>query len=108
MQSIAIILIVFVSFFMGVISLFGYMIWRMMRSDGWDDSNITNAQRVISHVVLHPEDLGRLYYLSDQERMTLEMMETYQDRPLRQRQPFWYVALDEFSEVVKSRPPNHQ
>lgn len=108
MQSIAIILIVLVSFFMGAFALLGYMMWRMMRNDGWDDSNITNSLRVLSHVVLHAEDFGRMYYLTREELFALQIKDTAYDIPLNQRRPFWYVSEDEFEGVVQSRPPNHQ
>ena len=78
------------SFFFGVFSLLAYILWRMMRSDGWDDSNITNALRLLSHVVLHPEDFGKMYYLGPDG--------------LPGKRPFWYVDKDELSEVVNSRP----
>lgn len=70
---------------LGVLSLLGYVVWRMLRSDGWDRSNVTNALRVISHVAMHPGDLGKMYY-SDGSM------------------PFWYIGYDELSEVVKTRP----
>jgi hypothetical protein len=76
-------------FVLGVISLLSYMILRMMKSDGWDKSNITNALRVLSHVVMHPEDFGKLWYVQD---------------GVVTHRPFWYISLDELSEVVDSRP----
>lgn len=81
----AIILMWIGGFFLGVSALLGYQLWRMMRNDGWDDSNITNALRLLSHVVLHPEDFGKLQYPSG-------------------KRPFWYVDKDEISQVVDSRP----
>jgi len=78
------------SFGMGVFSLLIYLIWRMMRNPGWDDSNMTNALRLLSHVVLHPTDFGRMYYISKEGVIG--------------KRPFWYVSKDELSEVVKSRP----
>lgn len=71
--------------FTGIFILLGYMIWRMLSSSKWDDSNITNALRALSHVVAHPDDLGKMMYEDG----------TY---------PFWYINKDEFSEVVKTRP----
>lgn len=103
MQATAIIMIVLVSFFMGAFSMLGYMLWRMMRNDGWDDSNITNALRVLSHVVLHAEDFRKMYYLTGTQIAQLRQLQTYGDEPMRS--PFWYVTEDEFEGVVKTRPP---
>ena len=103
MHAIAIILVVIAGFLAGALSLLGYMVWRMMKNDGWDDSNINNALRLLSHVVLHPNDFGKMYYLSQTQVMQLRQLSTaYEDNfPVR---PFWYVELDELSEVVQSRP----
>ena len=87
------------AFLLGAISLLAYILWRMMRSDGWDDSNITNALRLLSHVVLHPEDFGKMYYLTEKQYELLgEESGSYPKRP------FWYVSMDELSDVVRSRP----
>lgn len=85
----------------GVISTLGYILWRMMRSDGWDESNITNALRLLSHVALHPEDFGKMYYVP------AEVVESWTKagNPDFFPRPFWYVSKDELKEVVKSRPP---
>lgn len=77
-------------FFLGVFTLLGYMIWRMLRSDGWDDSNILNALRVISHVTIHPEDLAVMWYLDPEGHPS--------------RRPFDYISKDEFEDIVQSRP----
>jgi hypothetical protein len=69
----------------------------MMGNVGWDDSNITNALRLLSHVTLHPEDFGQMYYLKDSQYMAAS------DRGELKR-PFWYVSKDELSEVVETRP----
>jgi len=71
--------------FIGMFILLGYMIKRMLGSSGWDDSNMTNALRVLSHCVTHPDDFGKMQYPNG----------TF---------PFWYINKDEFSEVVKTRP----
>ena len=81
--------------------LLGYILFRLMGSDGWDDSNITNALRLLSHVTLHPEDFGKMYYIPEQAQLVLLRSEfhfTNRDRP------FWYVSEDEFDGVVKTRP----
>ena len=76
----------------GVTALLSYLVTRMLRDPNWDDSNITNALRVLAHVTMHPGDLGKMFYLgSDPEN---EMS-----------RPFWYINKDELSEVVKTRPP---
>lgn len=77
-------------FLLGLFSFLAYFIWRMLRSDGWDDSNVTNAVRLLIHVALHPEDFGRMWYVDE---------DGYADA-----RPFWYVGHDELSEVVDSRP----
>jgi len=87
-------LLFFCGLILGIFTLLGYMIWRLMRNDEWDDSNMTNALRLLSHVVLHPNDFGKMYYLSD-----------VNGRWNITSRPFWYVNRDELSEVVKSRPP---
>jgi len=89
-------------FWIGVSTLLGYMIWRLMRNAGWDKSNITNALRLLSHVILHPHDFGKLYYLTDVQIAQLLQLMAHGDRPLQR--PFWYTELDEFEGVVKSRP----
>ena len=71
--------------FVGLFLFIGYVAYRAMRSDDWDDSNITNVIRLIAHVALHPEDFGKMTYPDG----------TY---------PFWYINQDEFQGVVKSRP----
>lgn len=90
------------SFLAGMFALLGYILYRMMGSDGWDDSNITNALRLLSHVTLHPEDFGKMYYLTEEHRKQLMLTQAYQDEPLKR--PFWYVSEDEFEGVVKTRP----
>ena len=102
MQLTAIIMIAGFSFLSGAAILLGYALKRMMGNDGWDDSNITNALRLLSHVTLHPEDFGKMYYLSPWQVDLLRKAETAYDKKLKQ--PFWYVSEDELSEVVDSRP----
>ena len=89
-------------FLLGVFTLLGYMIWRMMRNEDWDDSNATNAIRLISHTVLHSEDFGKMYYLSEPAKKILARFGYRQGAGLKR--PFWYVSEDELSEVVDSRP----
>ena len=102
MQSIAILVLAGLSFLAGAFCFFGYMIWRMMRNDGWtgDDSNINNAQRILSHVVLHTEDFSKMYYLTDNQ--VVDILDAFPDWELQR--PFWYVTEDEFEGVVRTRP----
>ena len=102
MVALAFILVGLSCFVTGAVVLLGYILWRMMGNEAWDDSNITNALRLLSHVSLHPEDFARMYYLSDEQRRILETSSTYQDPALKR--PFWYVTQDELSEVVDTRP----
>ncbi len=67
-----------------------FILWRMMRNDGWDDSNITNALRLLAHVTLHAEDFGKMWYVTEFD--------------VPYKKPFWYVNKDELSEVVETRP----
>jgi hypothetical protein len=73
-------------FILGIFVLLAYMVKRMLSSSKWDDSNITNALRAISHLVAHPDDFGKMQYPDGSF-------------------PFWYINKDEFSEIVKTRPP---
>ena len=80
----------FAGFLVGLFTFIGYVAYRATRSKGWDDSNITNVLRLISHVALHPEDFGKMWYI------------TKFDVPYKR--PFHYIDKDELSEVVESRP----
>ncbi len=108
MEVLADILIVLTAWIAGVVSMLGYIIWRMMGRDGWDDSNITNALRLLSHVTLHPVDFGKMYYLSTKQVETISEMDKGQWGQIPKigmlKRPFWYVDKDEMSEVVQSRP----
>lgn len=88
-------LILFVA---GAVGLLFYMLSRMVGSDGWDDSNITNGLRLVSHTTLHPEDFGLMFYL------TPEQLQLLKDNGHDPERPFWYISEDEFEGVVKSRP----
>ena len=81
-------------FLIGVFSLLGYILYRMMKNPGWDDSNITNALRVLSHVTLHTEDFGKMYYVYEDTAGVIQIS----------HRPFWYVSKDELSAVVLARP----
>ena len=85
-------------FISGAFALLGYMILRMLRSSSWDDSNMTNALRLIAHMVVHPNDFAKMYYLTTEE---INLLSNNGHEP---RSPFWYLNKDELSEVVKTRP----
>jgi len=85
MMALAFILVGLSCFVTGVVVLLGYILYRMMSNEGWDDSNITNALRLLSHVTLHAEDFALMQYPDG-------------------KRPFKYVTQDELSEVVDSRP----
>lgn len=87
-------LIVFIS---GGVAFLFYIIWRMMRTIG-DDSNMNNPVRLLSHATVHPEDFGRMYYL------TYDQMALLQNNGHEPDRPGWYVNDDEFEGVVKTRP----
>ena len=89
-------------FLAGAFALLGYVVLRMLRNSAWDDSNITNALRVIAHITVHPEDLGEMYYLTTDER---NLLDTNDYDP---KKPFWYINKDELSEVVDTRPPDER
>jgi len=80
-------------FVLGILVLLGYILSRMMRNKGWDDSNLTNALRLLSHVTLHPEDFGKMWYCTG-----------WPGEQVPYKRPFWYVDKDELSEVVETRP----
>lgn len=82
-------------FLLGVFGLLGYLIWRMLRSDGWDKSNAFNALRLLAHVAVHPEDFGKMWYVKEQDG---DLVPT--------NRPFFYISEDEMETIVGSRPPN--
>lgn len=74
----------------GVLLLIGYGAYRAVRSDGWDDSNILNWLRLLSHVFIHPEDFGKMYYKKADGSEV---------------RPFDYISKDEFADnFPDSRP----
>lgn len=91
----------FFAFVCGMFTMLGYILWRMMRNDGWDDSNITNALRLLSHVTLHAEDFGKMIYFTSEIRDELSNA-NFTDEQVRF--PFWYISEDELEGVVKTRP----
>lgn len=99
-------IVILLSFLMGAFAFFGYMLWRMMRNDGWDDSNITNALRLVSHVTLHAEDFGKMFYLKEVPASSVgaTAAQVGGSEVIFLKRPFWYVGEDEFDGVVKTRP----
>lgn len=87
-------------FVLGTLCLLVLFVFRMLRNHAWDDSNITNALRLLAHVAVHPDDFGEMYYLDDDE---YEMLAGLGYNPT---QPFWYINKDELFQVVKTRPNN--
>jgi len=88
-------------FVIGIIVFIGYGAYRATNSDGWDDSNINNWLRLLSHCYIHPEDFGQMYYLSD------DVVETLFDEGFdpESSKPFNYINKDEFAEnFPDSRP----
>jgi len=67
--------------FTGICLLIAYIVMRMLRADGWDDSNVLNAFRVLAYVMIHPDELGGLQ----------DSVGEY---------PFWYINRDEFRDIV--------
>ncbi len=98
METLGLVILGFILFVSSAVGILFYILSRMVGSDGWDDSNITNGLRLLSHTTLHPEDFGRMYYL------TQDQMNLLQNNGHNPDKPFWYVSGDEFAEVVDSRP----
>jgi len=85
----------------GIFLLVGYGAYRAVNSDGWDDSNIMNWLRLLSHVFMHPEDFGHMYYIDDS--VYDELCRRGYD--MESNRPFSYIIKDEFSEnFPESRP----
>ena len=95
MSTLAIILIAVTSIAFGVTLLLSYLVTRMIRADNWDHSNMTNALRVLSHVIMHPEDLSHMYYTKYEVEFGVRVAT---------RRPFWYIDQDEITQVVTARP----
>lgn len=72
-------------FLLGVFSFPFLLFLRARRDRAWDDSNMANMIRVISHIATHPSDFGRMQFEDG-------------------KKPFWYINKDEFREVVDTRP----
>ena len=80
------VILIAISFFiLGVIAFPFLLFIRARRDSAWDDSNMANMIRLISHIAAHPSDFGKMMYADG-------------------KRPFWYINKDEFSEVVDTRP----
>ena len=84
------ILIFFGGIVTGILLLIGYGAKRALSDSEWDDSNVTNFLRLLTHVFLHPGDFGKMWYV-DGTGQAYKM-------------PFHYISKDELSEVVSTRP----
>ena len=91
-----------VGFLFGVFALLGFGTARALRSDGWDDSNVFNFWRLLWHVFMHPEDFGKMWYLTPDQLTAIRLAQKHNDLPAKR--PFWYISKDEYSEVLDSRP----
>jgi hypothetical protein len=81
----AYILIALAFWILGLLSFPLIAFIRARRSSSWDDSNMMNMIRLLSHVIAHPGDFGKMSYDNG-------------------KKPFWYINKDEFSDIVKTRP----
>jgi len=98
---VGVVILGFVLFIAGFIGCIIYIVARMMKTIG-DDSNMNNPLRLLNQATIHPEDFGRMYYL------THKQMKLLRDNGHEPDRPGWYVDGDEFADVVKSRPgPDH-
>ena len=93
--SVMIILLVIMATVFGATLLLSYLVTRMLGSPGWDNSNMTNALRLIAHVALHPEDFVHMHYV---------VRSASDSNLVVSRRAFPYLGQDELSEVVKTRP----
>lgn len=87
-------------FIAGAVGAIFYIVYRMMSNSSWDDSNITNGLRLLSHTSIHSQDFGKMFYLTEDQLKLLEN----NGHDMSDRRPFWYVSEDEFEGVVKTRP----
>lgn len=89
-------------FVVGVVvgfSPIAYAIYRALKSDGWDNSNVMNWFRVFSQLAIHPEDFGKMYYLDSVSQQYLEA------GGFLVKKPFNYISGDEFADNFPSSRP---
>ena len=89
-------------FILGIFALIGYGAYRALGSDGWDDSNLLNWLRLLSHVYIHPEDFSKMYYL--EAMIPGDEVETVRDIA-RVQSPFPYLGKDEFGDNFPGSRP---
>lgn len=90
-------------YLLGILSFVGYGAYRALNSDGWDDSNLLNWLRLLSHVYIHPEDFGRMYYLDQMSEDIVRSGGVVSEKSLKR--VFGYISKDEFAEnFPESRP----
>lgn len=75
-------------FILGMVSLPLVIFIRARRDNSWDDSNMSNIYRIVAHLATHPSDFGKMQYADG-------------------KRPFWYIAMDELSDVVDARPTEY-
>lgn len=78
----------------GLLTFIGYGAVRALGSDGWDDSNLLNWIRLLSHVVMHPEDFARMWYINPKDASRYR--------------PFDYIDKDEFAENFPTSRPDDE
>lgn len=99
-QYTTLLVVIVTSFFAGVLSLYGLMVYKIWKNDDADDSNVTNPVRVLNHLILHKFDFLKMVYLTDEQMAAIK--KAFPDWLLKR--PFWYWDKDEYSQVVKTRP----
>jgi len=87
----------------GIAIFIGYGAHRALNSDGWDNSNLFNWLRLLSHVYIHPEDFGSMYYLEDASKDAL--VDYGVTEGVHYYRPFYYISKDEFAENFKNSRP---
>ena len=90
-------------FLVGILFTVGYGAYRALNSDGWDNSNALNWLRLLSHVYIHPEDFGRMYYLDQMSRDILASGGVVDGKHFTR--PFAYIVGDEFSDNFPETRP---
>lgn len=74
--------------------------YRSLRAKGWDKSNITNFIRTESYTTMYPENLAKMYFLSEEQVDALYAVDMKPERG------FPYLALDEFSDIFPGTRPD--
>jgi len=90
MNELTILILLTAGFLLGLFCFPLLIFIRARRDAAWDDSNLLNIYRVISHIGAHPSDFSKMRYIGSGKN------------------PFKYISGDEFSDVVKTRPDSHE